>query len=633
MKQRKRIIAALAAAAMVFSSVNAFAAQSWRASQVRVDLEPVDNYKLDQGNSLGDWSFFETAGYWPVSTVVRNQGYLVPGTTDQWITEPGITLDEYKYGDTANTSYFKPMTKIYPGGRTYTYDPILSSRSERGVIISGNGSAADFWPLINIRTNASDGLNEFVVQGAPYSDDNTGDAIVCFTIPAAGDYEIYHRFMNKGTGITGGSGMVRRTIIRNGESTFESAENSVDQTFGAYTVAGQAAPEATGTLRDTFAKGDKIYFRVNCLKDNYNDKFFGNIKITKRDELGNVEKIYNLNDLTMSGTEQWRYYTSGPNANETNPDNWYRLHVKPNHGTDYVFPNITDGVNNAEKMTAAMFYWTLAGGSAISFARRDIGYPYFEWFYDETADYVKYENGVSAVMTQSGAIISNGYLAKNYSMILAWVAPKDGYYKAGYEYAKHTKNAGSDADGDTEDTRIDVQLYKTGKTAPEATWGSNYIPNDGTNAVMEYMPIIEMKAGDRIMYRITCEDEYSGERVVQFAPVITEAETVTSYHSINGTELKVASSYTDYAMEMDPEKEMQFIYSVLDENGVIAAVYVSESFSLSQINSDGYNWSGQIEDTFTLPKEGNYKVVTYLWDSINSMQPIHPKTRCVSGDN
>lgn len=633
MKQRKRIIAALAAIAMVFSSVNAFAAQSWRASQVRVDLEPVENYKYTQGNSLGDWSFFETAGYWPVSTVVRNQGYLVPGTTDQWITEPGITLDEYKYGDTADTSYFKPMTKIYPGGRTYTYDPILSSRSQRSVIISGNGSAADFAPLINIRTNSSDGLNEFVVQGAPYSDDNTGDAIVCFTIPTAGDYEIYHRFMNKGTGIIGGNGIVRRTIIRSGEPTFESAENSVDQEFGAFTNAGQAAPEATGTLRDTFAAGDKIYFRVNCLKDNYNDKFFGNVKITKRDELGNVEKIYNLNDLTMSGTEQWRYYTSGPNSNETNPDNYYRMHVKTNHAGG-AWPNITDGVNNNEKMTAAMFYWTLAGARAIGFDERDIGYPYFEWYYNETPDYKLYEDGVSAVMTQSGAIISNGYLAKDYSMILGWVAPKDGYYKVGYEYAKHTSGAGSDADGDTEDTKITLTLLEQGSTNDTNVFDERYIPNDGTNATMEDgYPIIRMNAGDRIMYRISCEDEYSGTRIVQFTPFITEAEVMVSNHTINGTELKIASNYTDYANEMTGEEDMQFIYSVLDENNKMVAAYTSKVFNLSEMSADGLKWSGHIENTFTLPAEGSYKVITYLWDSVEGMNPIHSKIRSVSGDD
>ena len=631
MKQTKKISAVLAAIAMLSSAVNAFASQSWRASQVRVDLEPVSDYKFTQGNSLGDWSFYETAGYWPVSTVVRNQGYLVPGTADQWITEAGITLDDYKYGDTADTSYFKPMTKIYPGGRTYTYDPLISNL--RGVIISGNGSAADYEPIINIRTNASDEMNEFALQGAAFADDNTGDVVVCFTIPTAGDYEIYHRFMNKGTGATGGSGMLRRTIIRVGESTFESAENSVDQPFGSFEVVGQAAPEATGTIRETFAAGDKIYFRVSCLKDKYNDKFFGNIKITKRDELGNIEKIYNLNDLAMSGTEQWRYYTSGKNANESNPDNWYRLHVKPNHAADGVFPDITDGVNGTEKMTAASFLWTLHGASAISFDRRDINYPYFEWFYDETDSYQKYENGVVAVMQKSPWLVNNGYLAKDYSMILGWVAPKDGYYKVGYEYAKHTKDPGSDTDGDKNDTRIDVQLYKTGKTAPEDSLDSRYVPNDGTNAVMDYMPIIEMKAGDRIAYRITCEDDYTGTRMVQFTPVITEAKTVTSYNSISGTELQISSNYVDYANEMDGSEDMQFIYAVIDENNRLAAVYTSESFSLSDMNSDGYNWSGQIENTYTLPAEGNYKVVAYLWDSINSMKPIHARTRSISGEN
>jgi len=623
MKQTKRFVAVLAAAAMALSSVSAFAAQDWRASQVRVDLEPVADYNLTQGNSLGDWSFFETAGFWPVSKVERGKGYLVPGTTDTWIADAGITLDDYKYGDTSNTSYFKPMTKIYPTGRTYTYYPFV--QDPNGIVISGNGSANDFAPAINILTNASDGLSEFVLNGVHATDDNTADAIVCYTIPEAGDYEISHRFINKGKGYVGGNGMVRRTIIKKGASTFESAENSVDQKFGNITVVGQAAPEATGSVKDTFAVGDKIYFRISCLKDSYGDSIFGNVKITKFDKLGNVEKIYNLNDVGMSQTDQWRYYNSGVNANETNPDMYDRLYVKPNHPTDYAFPDTTDGVNGSEKMTAATLYWSHVGGSPISFNRRDFNYPFIEWFYDETPNYNKYENGVRFVMQRSPSPVNKGIIAKEYSLILGWVAPKDGFYKVGYETARYDKNPGTSEDG--EDTKITLTHLAAGSTSDTNVLDERYLPNSTTeNATMEDgYPIVEMEAGDRIMYRVTCEDEYSGDRVVIMTPFIAEAEEMVSMYTIDGTTLQIASNYTDYAREMNTIKPMQFIYSVVDATGKMVAAYTTESFKLSETSDDGYDWSGQIENEYKLPAEGNYSVITYLWDGIGTMKPIHTK--------
>ena len=135
------------------------------------------------------------------------------------------------------------------------------------------------------------------------------------------------------------------------------------------------------------------------------------------------------------------------------------------------------------------------------------------------------------------------------------------------------------------------------------------------------------------MYEISCEDNYSGNRVVQLTPVVTEAETVTSYYNVDGTDITIASSYTDYAYEMNENKDMQFIYSVLDDSGKMVAAYLSDTFNLSEMNPDGYNWSGHIEKTYKLPAEGKYSVITYIWDDVNSMTPVYHKIRSISGDN
>lgn len=629
MKQTKRFVAVLAAAAMALSSVSAFAAQSWRASQVRIDLEPQSDYLFTQGNSLGEWSFYETIGFWPATgvTAPRNEGYKVPGV-DGYIKEAGITLDEYKYGDTADTTYFKPMNKIYPRGLSIkssdhsVHTATSLTRKSGGIVISGNGGGDDYWPVINILTNSSDDLVEFSVNCGYGTDDQTADAIVCFTVPEAGSYDVYHRFLNKGT-TTGGSGLIRRTIIRVGESTFESAQNSFEQNFGTVTVAGQAAPEAVDTLKTSFVVGDKIYFRVSALKDGYNDKFFGTIKITKRDKLGNVEKIYNLNDVGMSQTEQWRYYTSGRNANETNPDNYERLYLKP-MTIAATWPNLTDGTNSTDnKLTAASGYYTHTG--KISFDRRDVNVPYFEIFYDETDKYKTTENGVIVYMQKKPSTVNAGFLAEDYSMILGWVAPKDGFYKVGYENARYDLNPGTSEDG--EDTKITLTYLEAGSTSDTYVLDERYLPNSTTeHATMEDgYPIVEMKAGDRIMYRITCEDEYSGARMIKMTPFVAEVEEMVSMYTINGTTLQIASNYTDYAREMNTAKPMQFIYSVVDTTGKMIAAYTTESFKLEETSVDGYDWSGQIENEYTLPAEGDYSVITYLWDGIGTMKPIHTK--------
>ena len=593
-KNTKRAGAFVVMMSMLLSSANCFAeGKVWKVTRADVVREECLDYDTDRGNSLGVWSFYETAGFYPAGEVTSN-GYLAED--GNYYKGSGIKYDEFKYGDVSDTNYYVPMTRIVPIQGDY-YGIYITDHWTTGAPMQA--------PSINVTTNASHGMAHFFIDGPQNTYKKKGDVAVCFTVPQEGYYSIYHYFMNKGRGLAaGGDGILRRSIMKDGE-VIEDEYNSKDFMFGSFTDGEPLAPVTEDTVSEYLKKGDKVYFRISSVTDRYNDDFWGKIKITNTDVNGNVIKIYDLIDLQMSQTDQWRFYQTP--ASNIKADTYTRLFVRDYSSQDRVMADLNDGTS--QYIGAYSYIWeTPRFNSSI------ISMPSITWFYNETGGRPTSDYEVTMEISTASKTIDllSGKKYTSYDKtstpIIGWVAPKDGYYKLEYR-AKHVNNNG-------DSTAVIATYLPAGTEDDTNTVSVVDLENDTTTWKVAEPTVKYMRAGDRYMMRYIRDDEKAGK--IYIKPTVTELFKFESDISVSDGVMTAVSEYNDVAGEVEGNQSVQFIYAVYKDNKIVG-IFTSETKTLTT----QYAGTGAVTTTYNLPStEGKYTAVSYVWNSAEGMIPL-----------
>lgn len=224
------------------------------------------------------WSFYETAGYYPVLDDAKGSGW--------------------DYGDITDKEYF---VEVKPVLRT-------TNNTESAVLVQKGASRPAFYirPEYEWDVKIADYVKDrciFYLTTAEKSDVGMGEIVVSFTVPKDGLYKVYTNIINDfGTAALegksdklGDGGLARLTVVKKGE-TLEKEENSTEIEIPAMT--GDAPKEVEiNKEAENFNKGDKILLRMSCGDNGEGDIFQTLYRISEVDEDENIIKTYDLRDL------------------------------------------------------------------------------------------------------------------------------------------------------------------------------------------------------------------------------------------------------------------------------------------------------------------------------------------------
>ncbi|MEG2584051.1 MAG: glycosyl hydrolase family 28-related protein, partial [Oscillospiraceae bacterium] len=218
-----------------------------------------------ESKDASPWSFYATAGYYPLMDNPKGSG-----------------LD---YGDVSDNAYYMPCTpQIY-------YNSGVQSRKIRVIVSpSERYGDQDAFLLFDESLQSKNQVN-FGVNAAEKTRKKRGQMVVCFKAPERGSYNINANFINKGSVVEGvlkygDGGKVRVSILKNGEK-FESTQNSEEFSI-------LDGKEKIYNKKDIILeKDDRVYFKLGTNTSNVNDDFYGNIKI-ENVENSVIKETYDL---------------------------------------------------------------------------------------------------------------------------------------------------------------------------------------------------------------------------------------------------------------------------------------------------------------------------------------------------
>ena len=526
----------------------------------------VTEYKSNS-SEFGVWSFFATAGFYPVKDITAS-GYP---TDDGNLQGSGIMYADYKYGDVSDKDYYIPVTARW-----------LDSAESNGIKHNGlyfgyDGGYQRSMMLIN--PNVSDGRVRFYLNG-PHNTyyKKAGDMGVCFTAPKDGIYKIHHDFINKGTGIENyGNGIVRRSIMKDG-AVIETAENTLDFEFGAFS-SGSAAPSVE-TVTEELSAGDRVYIRVSSVKDSYNDDFYGKIIISELDTDGNVITEYDLSKLAFSTVGNWSFYNA--QVSVTDADEYHHMFAYSKSDTE----------------VAA--YSSGADDKSYKSVNKT---PSFEWTKGEK------------ILVTGGTRVT-GSIINNAQAILSWTAPEDGAYRLDIVAQNHEDNA-------TEGSVINISRLNA--LEKEDTNIIKTITLPASTESIEESVGGEFKKGDRIMIRFTRNDSqrnakfYIKPQVISLDPQfkaeysVGDNKITSSSELLSGDTLKISLNGDNNNGE---DKMIEFLTCVYSDGKLV----IAKATPIDTIKA----WhTKKAELEVTLPEEiSNLQIVTYVWSDFNKAVPL-----------
>lgn len=523
-------------------------------------------------NKLGPWGFYATAGYYPVKPITKGSGYY---TGSEYLKASGIKYDAYKYGVVTDENYYIPLEPTWIANYE-NENPESNNYVVQGIYFSTDGFALPYGnkPQIIIPEKKDNGGYVKFWCDAPEITNKSvaGDVAISFTAPDDGYYDIYNCFENRGTGPTSsGKCMHRITVLQNGEIT-ENAQNTTDTLFGEFSGGAMSEPlEFTKSVQ--LKRGDMVFIRVSAYNDGYNDKVFGRVIITQKDELGEPVRVYDLSDVGMSDTADFKFYYAEPE--ETDTQSYRRLHPT------------SDGALAAH-----------TGRTPYTVGTPDDQYlsPAIRWDGKEN-ELVTIKNGEQ-------------------DSIISWTAPENGRYKVtlGAERLNYERAYGGD---------IRVSIVKNGSNIDDTNWFTLSI-DDITQQTDGYETWLNK--GDTIYFRAHSDVDNAKLRLQSSITIENTSNLLTARYFIGDTELTDVSQFIkDSAVtaKIDVKNTTKLpinayaIIGVYDATGSLITYAASNKFTVLA------NRTKETTVDFTVPEHtGDITVKAFLWNDLETMQPV-----------
>lgn len=523
-------------------------------------------------NRIGPWGFYATAGYYPVKPITKGSGYY---TGSEYLKGSGIKVDAYKYGVVTDENYYIPLEPTWIANYENN-NPESNNYVVQGIYFSSDGFGIPYGnkPQIMIPEKKDNGGFVKFWCEAPENTNKSvaGDVAVSFTAPDDGYYDIYNCFENRGAGVAnGGKCMHRITVLQNGEIT-ETAQNTTDTLFGEVVNGIKGEPvEFTKSVK--LKRGDMIFIRVSAYNDGYNDKVFGKVRITQKDELGDLVEVYDLSDVGMSDTGDFKFYYAEPD--ETDTKSYRRL------------------------------YPTSDGALAAHTGRTPytVGTPEDQYL----SPAIRWDGKENALVT-----IKNG----EQDSIISWTAPENGRYKVtlGAQRLDYDRAYGGD---------ILVSIVKNGLTVNDTNWFTLSIDDtmQKTDNREEWL-----NKGDTIYFRAHSDADNTKLRVQSSITIENTSNLLTARYFIDDVQLTDVSQFDSKSVvtaKIDVKNTTKLpinayaIIGVYDATGELIACEASEKLTVFA------NRTKAATVNFTVPEHtGDITVKAFLWNDLSTMMPV-----------
>lgn len=528
-------------------------------------------YNFDK-NKLGPWGFYATAGYYPVKTITKGSGYY---NGSEYLRYSGIRYDAYKYGIVTDEKYYIPLEPVWIAN--YENDDLdKNDFLTEGIYFSSDGYGLPYGnkPMIMIPEKKNNGGFVKFWCEAPENTNKSiaGDVAVSFTAPDDGYYDIYNCFENRGMGIQdSGNCMHRITVLQNGEIK-ETAQNTTDTVFGEIRGGIKSEPvEFTKTVY--LSRGDMVFIRVSAYDDGYNDKVFGKVIITQKDELGDSIAVYDLSDVGMSYTGDFNFYNAAPS--ETNIQNYKKLYLH------------SDG--------------PIAAHTGISpYVVGDINDLYL-------SPAMRWDGKENELVT-----IKNG----SDDGIISWTAPENGRYKVtvGSQRTDYELAYGGD---------IKVSVVPSGSDIDNSNWftvsASATTMNTGNSETW-------LNKGDTVFFRAHSDVNNARLRLENSITIENTSNTLTVRYFNGSTELTDISQFTsgsDLTAKIDIVNKTKLpinayaLIGIYNSEGELIKYSASSKFTVfaNKTKSSSVN--------FTMPEHtGDVTIKAFLWNDLTTLTPV-----------
>ncbi len=523
-------------------------------------------------NKLGPWGFYATAGYYPVKSITKGSGYY---TGSEYLKGSGIKYDAYKYGVVTDENYYIPLEPTWIAN--YTNDnPSSNNYVVQGIYFSSDGFGLPYGnkPQIMIPEKKDNGGFVKFWCDAPENTNKTvaGDVAVSFTAPDDGYYDIYNCFENRGSGAaSSGKCMHRITVLQNNEIA-ENAQNTTDTLFGEFKngIAGEPV-EFTKSLQ--LRRGDMIFIRVSAYNDGYNDKVFGKVIITQKDELGEPVDVYDLSDVGMSDTADFKFYYA--DQEETDTQSYRRL-----------YPT-SDGALAAH-----------TGRSPYT-----VGTPEDQYL----SPAIRWDGKENELVT-----LKNG----EQDSIISWTAPENGRYKVtlGAERLNYEKAYGGD---------ILVSIVKNGTNEDTENWFTLSV-DDITQKTDNREAWLNK--GDTVFFRAHSDVDNSRLRIQTGITIENTSNLLTARYFVGQMQLTDISQFTSKSAvtaNIDVKNTTKLPINAYAIIGVYDATGKLITYSASEKLTVLVNRTKSTTVDFTVPEHnGDITVKAFLWNDLSTMVPV-----------
>lgn len=525
-------------------------------------------------NKLGPWGFYATAGYYPVKPITKGLGYY---TGSEYLKGPGIKHDDYKYGIVTDERYYIPLEPVWIANYS-NESPESNNYLVEGIYFSSDGFGLPYGnkPQILIPEKKDNGGFVKFWCDAPENTNKAlaGDVAVSFTAPDDGIYDVYNFFENRGAGLSAsGKCMHRITVLKDGENS-ENAENTTDTMFGEFIGGVKGEPlELTKSFR--LKRGDTVIVRISAYNDGYNDKVFGKLVVTQKDEVGDPVRVYDLSDVGMSDTADFKYYYAA--CDEFDTQNYRRLHPT------------SDGPLAAH---------TGRSPYTVGEAHDQHLSPAMRWDGKEN-NLVTMKNG-------------------DMDCIISWTAPENGRYKVtvGSERLDYENAYGG---------AVRVSVVKKGNTLDDTAWFS--LQADDTVQVSDSREEWLSK-GDTIFFRAHSDVNNARLRLLSSIKIENTSNLLTARYFIGEeqlTDIGMFTSESTVTALVDVKNTTRLpisayaIIGVYDSAGNLLTYGESSKFTVFA------NRTKQVEINFNVPEHnGDITVKAFLWNDLSTITPVTP---------
>lgn len=537
-------------------------------------------------NTYGVWSFYTTSGYWDKETggasVVTDSGVI---SDDKLLTGSGIVYNDYKYGDLSDANYCTPVKSSWLDSNY-----VASSADDidhNGIRFGLEGESKS---MILINPNAYDNRVRFWLDEPQKLSSKKGDMIVCFTAPQEGVYNILHEMYDEEIDETvkGDGGIVRRTVLKNGETT-ETAANSEDFVFT------KASPSKE-SKKIALLADDKVYIRVSVGADSKNDNFYGKIIIDRYENESSTKilETYDLSKVAMSTAGNWSFMNSLP-------DN--RDYSKYHHMFAY---------NRAQTGKAEAYSSGLNGKKyTVTTAAQVNKSPYVKWSL----------SGGGTVELKGGS--SSGTFLKQANPLIVWTAPEDGLYSLDLGLTSSSADVGAD---------VFVSLLKNGMK--DDTNVIKKVSFDGEELSEEELSGVgcSMKKDDKLIIRFASgKGETAAANAMYYANPkvrkLSESFEVSYFKAADETEIPIsdltsvnAGDVVRIKLKGDnilPNNITMQAFTGIYDGEKLHRTYASKSILVNAYSQAELEVECEIPDSVNTPE-----FRTFIWTDFNKAAPL-----------